>query len=96
MTLFAVNNIFSDAAGYGLNVAFGSTAANDLLIGKMIGYNNFHSNTSGARANISARTGDLAVDPLYEDAASDDYRLQASSTLRGAGFPAYPYPGMTG
>ncbi len=88
-----VNNIIYGNGGYGVNLTSAPTA------GAYYQYNAFGSNTSGARNNFSAATGDvtLTADP-FTNAASGDYSPNSTAgggaAVRSAGYPG-AFPGGT-
>jgi len=92
------NNIFDSNAGYGIN--FTSAFVNGPYALPVINYNAFRNNTSGARNNVSAGTGDvtLSADP-FTNAASGDFSLNTTAgggaACRAAGFPGVFPGGLT-
>jgi len=92
------NNV---AAKYGLNIAAGTAAAND-LIKTLVDFNNFYGNTTD-RHNISAGANDIAVNPSFPSGTNFTPQTGAKTdTMYGKGFPgaflglsnpSYTYPG---
>lgn len=85
------NNVFasnSAQSGGGLYVGGGSPSAD---------YNNVWNNSGGAYVGIAEGPHDLAADPLFMDAAANDYHLAAGSPCIDAGdpdhFPATDFEG---
>lgn len=82
-------NIFSDNGGYGINVV----SSNKGPAGG--GRNAYYNNTSGARNNLDALPGDVALtgDP-FTDAASDDFSLNntagAGAACKAAAWGEFP------
>lgn len=72
------NNIFSENAGFGLRASDTPFAGND--------HNDYFSNTLGECSDCSTLgPGSSSSDPLYIDAAANDFRLGPASTNRDAG-----------
>ena len=77
------NNIFASNTGNtggGLFISDGSPVAD---------YNDVWNNTGGDYAGIAAGPHDLAVDPLFVDAAGGDFHLAAGSPCIDAGDPTH-------
>ena len=80
---FANNNITANG-GYGIRAPSGF--APSVFVNR---HNNYGTgataNTSGARLNVDAGTGDLAVDPQYVDAANSNFEVGAN--VKAQGYP---------
>jgi hypothetical protein len=73
-----LNNLVTNNGDYGIKSTAGAQTnpyATD--------YNDYFGNTTGARLNFDAGTNDIATDPQYVAAASDDYTPQALAVSRG-------------
>lgn len=90
VSLALINNIFYGNGAYGINLQDGATENNARLRANR--KNAYGSNTSGARNNLNAGTGDvtLTADP-FTNAASNDFTLNntagGGAACRQAGFP---------
>jgi len=81
------NNIIANHTGsgkYGINLAFGTTGANDHLVAGRFDYNNLYNNAT-ARNNHSAGANDIALDPQYTDTGTGDYSV--GTNMKAKGFP---------
>lgn len=76
-TVLNENNSFTGNGGYGVDL---NTQGTGFVLANR--YNNYYSNTSGARNNLAAGVNDFALDPQYLDAANRDFTPQ-TLTLRG-------------
>lgn len=90
ITLTLLNNVFYGNGAYGINLQDGATENNARVL---VNRNNaYGSNTSGARNNLNAGTGDvtLTADP-FTAAGSNDFTLNntagGGAACRQAGFP---------
>jgi len=83
--LVLTSNIFANNGGYGI----AGTSTNWVAASTFINSNNcFYNNTSGAVQETDIGTGANVVttDPLFVNAAGNDFRLQPSSPCRGAAY----------
>jgi hypothetical protein len=86
-TASATNNImaaevggYSAASSHGIEVVgIGSVASS---------YNCFFANDANYTGNVTNKTGDIISDPVFEDAAANNYYLQETSPCIDAGTPA--------
>ncbi len=85
------NNIIASNTGYGIDMPYGTGAAYS------IDYNDIWDNPSGSViGSISLGTGNLALDPKFRSAGSDDYSLLAASPVIDMGNPAAQYNDLDG
>jgi parallel beta-helix repeat protein len=90
-TATILNNIIASNAGYGIDLPHGTGAAYS------IDYNDFWDNLSGtAIGSITMGTGNLALDPKFRNAGSDDYSLLEDSPVINMGDPATQYNDLDG
>lgn len=80
-----LGNILANNGAYGLNCVVGSAALNDRMLRGMVDYNDFYTNTSGARNGLSAGAHDSTLDPQFTNAGGDDFSL--GTNLKALGFP---------
>lgn len=83
------DNSISNSSTYGVDVAAGGplTAADRIYAD----HNNYYGNALGNR-NFIAGAHDLAVDPLFVNAAGDDYTLDTGSQIIEAGYSPLKSP----
>lgn len=82
------NNIISkqDQSGkYGINIAAGTAASNELFIRGRFNYNNFFGNTADRNA-VSAGANDQALDPQFTNAGAADFSIGLN--LKALGYPS--------
>ena len=83
--LFLANNIFANNGGYGI----AGTDADWVAGSTFVNSNNcFYNNTSGTVQETDIGTGAnvITTDPLFVNAAGNDFRLQPGSPCRGAAY----------
>lgn len=91
ITATILNNIIASNAGYGIDLPYGTGAAYS------IDYNDFWDNPSGAViSSITMGIGNLALDPKFRNAGSDDYSLLEDSPVIDMGDPAVQYNDLDG
>jgi parallel beta-helix repeat protein len=78
-----MNNIITGNTSYGISCVNASVPTD-------LSYNDVWDNGQNYR-NCSPGTGDISVDPLYEDELNGDYHLQGGSQCIDAGNPAAAY-----
>jgi len=94
LDLSIVGNILSNQTGgskYGLNVAAGTTAANDLMKG-LIDFNWFYNNTGNYNAISGGPHDTTGSDPGYTDQTTQDYTPTSSAAIVAKGFPTPANP----
>jgi len=86
-----LNNIIASNAGYGIDLPHGTGATYS------IDYNDFWDNSTGAViSSITIGTGNLAIDPKFRFAGSDDFSLLDDSPVINMGDPAIQYNDLDG
>lgn len=86
-----INCSFTNNSGYGVNCSAGA-----LTQSYVVDYCNYYGNNGGGaggnRNNFDTGTNDKAVDPLFVNAAGDDYTLDTGSGLIAAGYSSFKTP----
>ncbi len=80
-----LNSILANNGTYGISVATGAPTA-------AVSYSDFWQNTSGdSTGSVSMGSGNLALDPLFQNPANGSYYLPSNSPMIDAGNPAAQY-----